>query len=360
MHKLVISLITVCLSLGISSLVMSQDDKSFYGGLQVGLSIPKDTVVTNTGVAVAFDRGLAFGVKAGYKWSEFRIELEYNKYNNGAKYISGSRDSQTLMGNVFYDYKVDENWRPFVGVGIGETWLNHDSVAANSITLINQKTSHMSFQGIVGVGYAINKNTRAELAYHYIRATGDGFSVSTNTGNGFSDHPHHALFLGMNYFFGGYNKPAPKAEPIYLPPPRPEPAPVVIQAPKPVPEPMPEPVPVIIPAPEPFRVYFGFDSVELDGTAKGVIMDAVNSYKSHGSVSLNVRGYTDSAGASAYNDALAERRAAVVHQALIAAGIDVGDVSANSYGENSLAVKTGDNTKNDNNRRVEGTFKLKD
>ncbi len=69
--------------------------------------------------------------------------------------------------------------------------------------------------------------------------------------------------------------------------------------------------------------------------------------------SVIVTGHTDTVGAPAGNVALSTRRAELVRQALIAAGIEADAIDATSLGESSPVVPTADNVDEPRNRRVE-------
>jgi hypothetical protein len=67
-------------------------------------------------------------------------------------------------------------------------------------------------------------------------------------------------------------------------------------------------------------------------------------------------GHADAAGPAAYNQALSERRAAVVSRALIDAGVNPTTVLVAAYGESRLLHPTADGVADPRNRRVEVVF----
>jgi uncharacterized membrane protein YgcG len=73
-------------------------------------------------------------------------------------------------------------------------------------------------------------------------------------------------------------------------------------------------------------------------------------------VRVLVSGHTDAAGSAIYNQALSERRAAVVSRALIDAGVDPAAVLMSAYGESRLLRPTADGVADPRNRRVEVAF----
>lgn len=68
---------------------------------------------------------------------------------------------------------------------------------------------------------------------------------------------------------------------------------------------------------------------------------------------LEVGGYTDTTGTPEQNQAVSEKRAKAVADALIADGVSAGRISSQGFGETRLKVKTGENVSQPRNRRIE-------
>jgi len=96
----------------------------------------------------------------------------------------------------------------------------------------------------------------------------------------------------------------------------------------------------------PWTIYFGFDKFNLTAEAQQVIDQIV----ADSAGSLAVTGNTDSSGSNAYNEALGQRRADSVSDALKGRGKSI--CTAASDGEANLAVKTGDGVREPLNRRA--------
>ena len=86
------------------------------------------------------------------------------------------------------------------------------------------------------------------------------------------------------------------------------------------------------------RVFFGYDSAELDSDAQELLQDQVAWLKQHSSVNVSIEGHCDERGTREYNLALGEKRAQSVKNYLISLGIDSGRVSTISYGKERPAV----------------------
>ena len=99
-------------------------------------------------------------------------------------------------------------------------------------------------------------------------------------------------------------------------------------------------------------VYFGFDSVALDGGERGKI-DEVAGFMKSASNTLIIAGFTDERGTPDYNRGLGERRAQAVREALIRAGVDAGKIQTVSFGAEMPAATGGGEGAWGKNRRAE-------
>jgi OOP family OmpA-OmpF porin len=99
-------------------------------------------------------------------------------------------------------------------------------------------------------------------------------------------------------------------------------------------------------------IYFDFDQFNLSEVSKDKIKKFLSNYGSVINEYLVV-GHTDTKGTNKYNLSLSIKRAEVVKEILINFGIKQTSIKILGKGEESLAVKTPDNTKQPANRRVE-------
>ena len=86
------------------------------------------------------------------------------------------------------------------------------------------------------------------------------------------------------------------------------------------------------------RVFFNYDSSELDSDAQELLQDQVAWLKQYSDVSIIVEGHCDERGTREYNLALGEKRAQSVKNYLISLGISSDRVSTISYGKERPAV----------------------
>ena len=86
------------------------------------------------------------------------------------------------------------------------------------------------------------------------------------------------------------------------------------------------------------RVYFGYDSSDLDSDALELLQDQVAWLKQNSGVSVTIEGHCDERGTREYNLALGEKRAQAVKNYLIGLGVSPDRVSTISYGKERPAV----------------------
>ncbi|MGF1628701.1 MAG: OmpA family protein [Kiloniellaceae bacterium] len=120
------------------------------------------------------------------------------------------------------------------------------------------------------------------------------------------------------------------------------------------PPPPPPPAPMAQPTPGPFIVYFDFDRADLTPDARVELADVIEASRAAGSAGISITGYTDLAGAEAYNQVLSERRANSVIDFLVGANVDASRIVGRGLGESNPVVAT--EAPEQRNRRVEIEF----
>ena len=99
-------------------------------------------------------------------------------------------------------------------------------------------------------------------------------------------------------------------------------------------------------------VYFGFDKFNIEGEYVQ-ILDAHAAYlNATPATSVRVEGHTDERGTPEYNMALGERRAHAVQNYLTSKGVQAGQISTVSYGEEKPAELGHDEAAYSKNRRA--------
>ena len=99
------------------------------------------------------------------------------------------------------------------------------------------------------------------------------------------------------------------------------------------------------------RVFFGYDSSDLDSDALELLQDQVAWLKQNSNVSVTIEGHCDERGTREYNLALGDRRASAVRDYLVAKGINASRLSTISYGKERPSVGGSNETSYALNRR---------
>ena len=86
------------------------------------------------------------------------------------------------------------------------------------------------------------------------------------------------------------------------------------------------------------RVFFGYDSAELDSDAQELLQNQVAWLKQYSDTSVTIEGHCDERGTREYNLALGEKRAQAVKNYLISLGVSSDRVSTISYGKERPSV----------------------
>jgi len=86
------------------------------------------------------------------------------------------------------------------------------------------------------------------------------------------------------------------------------------------------------------RVYFAFDSFELDEDAKELLQLQAAWLKQYNKKSITIEGHCDERGTREYNLALGEKRAQAVKNYLNSLGIGISSLNTISYGKERPAV----------------------
>lgn len=331
MRKLLGSLALAALMAGTAS--SAQAIEGWYGRVDAGYSINGqvdvslfDGETTQSGTADLDDDWMA-DAGVGYAYGNgFRSEVEFAyRTNDLGSPASGGIDAKSVMINGFYDFNRGGRFQPYLGLGVGYARVEPDSIDSDSA---------FAYQGLAGVGVAINDRLMFDAGYRYFRVNGLDFSGAS------ADYEHQAVTVGLRFQFGA------AAAPAAQPAPTPEPAP----------EPMPPPA--ACPTSD-FVVYFEWDRSNLNQAAMDTIDQAVTRARECNVSAAAVIGHTDTSGSTAYNVGLSERRASVVRDAMVARGMDAAVIRTEARGESDLARATRDGVREPLNRRTAVTISFR-
>lgn len=313
--------------------------EGWYGRADVGYSTGGGFDYDN-GVNTDNDPNWTQHLGLGYAFQNgFRLEGEvghrFNEQTDPAV-LTADTHAWSAMLNLFYDFNRGSRVQPYIGVGVGGVRLT--SNADFGAPQYDDQDTVLGYQALIGIGIGVTERLTFDVGYRALWAQGAEF---TGVGGPFEgDYEHQGITLGLRWQFAGAAPPPPPPPPppAYVPPP-PPPPPVAAACPQ-----------------SDFVVYFEWDRSNLNQAALEVIDNAVARARQCNVGSVIVVGHTDTSGSADYNQALSERRASVVRDALVARGINAGSISAQARGETDLARATRDGVREPLNRRTAVTI----
>lgn len=315
-------------------------DRGFYIGGGAGYVFQNDSDLRGTGsnFSVEFDGGYAAMIQGGYQYGNgIRTEAELTWRHNNANNINsidaqGDNMSWAMMLNALYDIETGTPLTPYVGAGIGFTWINVDKVTSPGTLMVDDDNTAFAVQGILGASYKMDPQYSFFADYRYLTALDPKFK--TGTGRSVeADYNTSTVMVGMRYAFGA-PQPEPQERPVLTP---------VAAAPMAMDRPA---------TPNSYLVFFDFDRYNLTEEAKRIIRAAVEGNRA-GTLRFEVSGHADRSGSDAYNLQLSQRRANEVRRYLGTLGVPPSDIQTISRGENEPLVPTDDGVREPQNRRAE-------
>ena len=345
--------------------------QGLYGAIGAGLSYAQPDWDVGGNSGLLFDseadsqNGIGVYATVGYDYSNnFRWDVvEFSYRNNDIRHwagdgqgfsgwpqMSGDTESMAFMSNLLYDFgSAEATVRPFVGLGVGYARLSADYLgpdAGAGALAIDDRSWEFAYQGIAGLAVKLADGLNLDLTYRYFATMDPDWSgtVGALPATFTSDYRTHSLFAGLRWNFGA----APVAAPQYKDCWDGSSVPVAAECPPQLTETQGadlDPINVI--------VYFDYDKANLTPEASNLIKEASARALANDVDTVVVSGHADRSGGSAYNQALSERRGAVVRDALIANGISADKIRMESYGEDRPAKPTEDGIREPLNRRTE-------
>lgn len=273
--------------------------------------------------------GLRFGKPTSPNW-DIQFGVTGSRVRDG-----GNRYEQTTLGaDALYLFSRDR-FRPFVLIGAGAE-RDRISGAGGSAS----KTSPYVSAGF-GMQYSFNDQWSTQIDLRRVHGVLRGNTF------GFDRMDNDYLTIGLTYTFDKPPAPVvaqrPAPAPVYVPPP----APVYV-----APAPAPAPKPVVAPPPAPRFERITLSATELFGFGSATLLQPQPKLDEvatalNGNMQLtdiNVVGYTDRLGSSAYNLKLSQQRAESVKNYLVGKGVGSSRLRPEGRGEaNPVAICTDKN-----------------
>ncbi|MEO1242933.1 MAG: OmpA family protein [Pseudomonadota bacterium] len=362
--------------------------EGLYGAIGAGLNyMDPDRDISNDGPDGSgafifdsdadYDSGIGVYTAIGYDWgNNLRTEFEFAYRNNDMRHISpdgagfsgwsegsisGDIDSRSIMFNILYDLDYvggDSGFTPYIGGGFGFANIDPDingstafgAPGPNPMTIAyGGSKSLFAYQGILGVAVDLAEQLALDVSYRYFATQKGNYTGTLNGAPANFDIAYntHSLFAGLRWNFS-----APPAPPVqYKDCWDGSSVPMTSECPPQLVEEADADL-----DPVNFTVYFDYDKSNLTSQASSLIQEAAARALENDIETVVVSGNTDTSGSSAYNQALSERRARVVRDALIANGVAADRIRTEAYGETNPATPTPDGVREPLNRRTEVTI----
>ena len=292
------------------------------------------------------DEGYIAGGALGWKFDQLRVELGLDFSNSGIKSVdlnnaggavSGEVHNTATMVNALWDFRTGTFIVPYIGIGVGTSYVTLDNVRRNGVLLSDSSQTVFAYQPMIGVNFQLTDHLALGLQYRYFATVDPSFNYAPGGKLGVKNDSHNVL-AGLTWSFG-----------VPTPPPPSAPAPAVYQLPPPVINPQAGPPPV--PQPQVFVVFFEFNQATLTPEGRHVAQQAASAFQQDGATTIELTGYTDLTGQTRYDLDLSRRRALAVRDYLVQLGVPVGAISANWHGKQDPRVPT--TGREPQNRRVE-------
>ena len=186
----------------------AQAEVSQYVSGKVSYDFNKVDVKNNNGSAIEeikmdkelFGTHLAYGVKAGYVRGELELNNSRDVKRNHVTDTqwTGEYDhfrlyKHSVMANAYFDFLTCTPWTPYVGTGLGVSYLKADSgEEAKSVY-------NLAWQVMAGITYSVNLDWDLDLGYRYA----DLGRIRKNYGNGVTKVTarEHEVLFGVRYNF---------------------------------------------------------------------------------------------------------------------------------------------------------------
>ncbi len=219
----------VALSLGAASSAQAQSVESFltdntwYVSLFGGISFPETssgklsggflTTTTTTGIAGKFNlrhkTGYTLGLSVGKQVTDRvrgELEVSYTSVNNknlrigtGATALSGYNDALFVLGNLWMDFDVGHDIKPYVGGGIGVALQNWELKGGGAT--IKTSSEDFAFQLGAGVNYPLTRKTDLGVGYRYRSVVDGDYSIGAKFEN--LELDTHSLLATVTYHLNG-------------------------------------------------------------------------------------------------------------------------------------------------------------
>ena len=113
--------------------------KGSYITGSVGASAIGDIDVTGVNSDIEFDTGLGLDIGYGYDFGKTRIEGAWVRGQSDKTSwlgftVKAKSIMNSIMGSIYYDFREDKQWSPFIGASLGSTNVDFDGDTASGFS----------------------------------------------------------------------------------------------------------------------------------------------------------------------------------------------------------------------------------
>jgi opacity protein-like surface antigen len=187
---------------------------SWYLGLSGGVSYVQDaTLLDSTGAAnsgtLNFDQGYSMNAALGYRprytnsfadYTRWELELGLSdneidsaSLNGGMVAVDGDVQVARLMANMYIDLPVTQQWRPYLGGGVGVARVHAEQ----------DEDTVLAWQGMAGLYYTPESFPAAEIGggYRYLKLSDPKFTDPALGSIVEIEYDAHLVEAGVRLYF---------------------------------------------------------------------------------------------------------------------------------------------------------------
>lgn len=117
-----------------------------------------------------FGSHVAAGVRAGYVRGEIELnnsrDIRRNNTDEDGDFSKFKLYKHSVMANAYFDYLTCTPWTPYVGAGLGVSYLKGQLFEGGEKS-IDKSTYNLAWQVMAGIAYEINSHWAIDLSYRY-------------------------------------------------------------------------------------------------------------------------------------------------------------------------------------------------
>ena len=125
--------------IGMAPTCLLADESNLYFSGSIGGSQIGDIDIVGVNSDIEFDAGTSFDIGLGYDFGKTRLEASWQRHQtDGASWLGFSIEadvvSDSILGALYYDFRDEKKWSPFIGALLGSSSVEIDGVDETSFT----------------------------------------------------------------------------------------------------------------------------------------------------------------------------------------------------------------------------------